>query len=237
MKIFSWNCRGVGNPATVRELKQLLIANVPNIVFLCETKIYSNEFSRIRSTCRMEGCLAVSSEGKSGGLALFWREGISVMVQNYSKFHIDSLVKMDNGELFQFTGVYGHTNPTLQHQLWDMLKRVKSKVNERWIVGGDSNAILNSSEKEGGHKKSKTAMDNFRDIMEELNLNDVKTNNGWFTWSNNRDGSRLIKERLDRFFISDAIIEKMSFLTSYIVRQSKSDHEAILLDLCRSKPK
>ncbi|MBA0834062.1 hypothetical protein Goarm_006449, partial [Gossypium armourianum] len=43
MKIFSWNCRGVGNPATVRE---------------------------------MEGCLAVSSEGKSGGLALLWREGV-----------------------------------------------------------------------------------------------------------------------------------------------------------------
>ncbi|MFQ6636763.1 hypothetical protein Gotur_014105 [Gossypium turneri] len=37
MKIFSWNCRGVGNPVIVRELKQLLVANCPDVIFLCET--------------------------------------------------------------------------------------------------------------------------------------------------------------------------------------------------------
>ncbi|MBA0864084.1 hypothetical protein Goshw_029759 [Gossypium schwendimanii] len=95
MKIFSWNCRGVGNPATVREMKQLLIANGPGVVFLYETKIHSNSFSRIRSIYRMEGCLAVSSGGKSGGLALLWREGVKVVVQNYSNYHIDSLITLD----------------------------------------------------------------------------------------------------------------------------------------------
>ncbi|TYI77702.1 hypothetical protein E1A91_D06G159600v1 [Gossypium mustelinum] len=75
MKIFSWNCCRVGNPVTVHELKQLLVANGPDVVFLCETKIHSNSFSRIRSICRMEGCLVSSSEGKSDGLALLWREG------------------------------------------------------------------------------------------------------------------------------------------------------------------
>ncbi|KAG4148582.1 hypothetical protein ERO13_D05G293550v2, partial [Gossypium hirsutum] len=237
MKIFSWNCRGVGNPATVRELKQLLVANVPDIVFLCETKVHSNEFSRIHDRCRMDGCLAVSSEGKSGGLALMWREGVRVTVQNYSKFHIDSLVKMDNGEVFRFTGIYGQTIPTLRHQAWDMLKRVSSSVNEGWIVGGDFNAILNNSEKEGGRRKPKVLMDEFCDLIEELNLNDVKMSNGWFTWTNNRDGTDLIKERLDRFFVSNAFIGNLPFLTSNIVRQSKSDHEAILLDLFGCKPK
>ncbi|MBA0688546.1 hypothetical protein Goari_006323 [Gossypium aridum] len=95
MKKFSWNCREVGNPAAVRELKQLLIANGPDVIFLCETKIHSNSFSRIRSIYRMEGCLAVSSGGKSSGLALLWREGVKVVVQNYSNYHIDSLITLD----------------------------------------------------------------------------------------------------------------------------------------------
>ncbi|KAG4192917.1 hypothetical protein ERO13_A07G187666v2, partial [Gossypium hirsutum] len=74
MKILSWNCCGVGNPAIVTQLKQLLIANIPNIIFLCETKIHSNGFQQIRNMCRMEGCFAVDSKGKSGGMALLWRE-------------------------------------------------------------------------------------------------------------------------------------------------------------------
>ncbi|KAK8369783.1 hypothetical protein V6Z11_A01G134000 [Gossypium hirsutum] len=79
-------------------------------------------------------------------------------------------------------------------------------------------------------------MDEFGDFLEELNLTDVKTYNGWFTWTNKRDGNRLVKERLDRFFIFNVIMEKMPFLTSH-VRQSKSNYEAILLDTNRSKPK
>ncbi|MBA0628423.1 hypothetical protein Godav_023148 [Gossypium davidsonii] len=72
--------RRVGNPVTVRDLKQLLVANSPDVAFPCETKIHSNSFSRIRSICRMEGCLPVSSEGKKGCLALLWREGVKVEV-------------------------------------------------------------------------------------------------------------------------------------------------------------
>ncbi|KAL1162661.1 hypothetical protein V6Z11_A07G217700 [Gossypium hirsutum] len=168
----------------------------------------------------MEGCLAVDSEGKSGGLALLWKEGVNVSVQNYSKFHIESFVSMDDGEKF-----------SLRQQSWDMLRRVKSMVNEGWIVGGDFNTILNNSEKEGGRRKPGTLMDDFCDVLEELSLTDVKTLNGWFTWTNNREGTRLVKERLDRFVISDEFMEKMSFRTSQIVRQSSSDHEAILLDM------
>ncbi|KAK5811812.1 hypothetical protein PVK06_027185 [Gossypium arboreum] len=72
---------------------------------------------------------------------------------------------------------------------------------------------------------------------EELNLTDVKTCNGWFTWTINRDGNRLVKERMDRFVFSDVFLEKMPFLTSYIVCRSKFDHEAIMMDTDGSKPK
>ncbi|PPS04087.1 hypothetical protein GOBAR_AA16575 [Gossypium barbadense] len=61
--------------------------------------------------------------------------------------------------------------------------------------------------------------------------------NGWFTWTSNRDGTRLVKERLDHFSISEVTMENMPFLLANIVCQSKSNHEAILMDTNRSKPK
>ncbi|KAB1998912.1 hypothetical protein ES319_D12G123400v1, partial [Gossypium barbadense] len=185
----------------------------------------------------MEGCLAVSSDGKSGGLALMWREGVRVMVQNYSKYHIDASVSMEDGETLRFTGFYGQADPRSRQNAWDMLRRVKSRNNEKWIVGGDFNDILNNAKKEGGRRKPKTLMDEFANFLDEQNLSDVKTCNGWYTWTNNRDGKGLVKERLDRFIVSDAVMESLPFLITYIMRQSKSDHEAILLDTEGSKPK
>ncbi|PPD89195.1 hypothetical protein GOBAR_DD13865 [Gossypium barbadense] len=57
----------------------------------------------------------------------------------------------------------------------------------------------------------------FCEILEDLLLVDVKTSNGWFTWTNNREGPDLVKERLDRFLISEDIVEKMAFLTNKVI--------------------
>ncbi|KAK5833229.1 hypothetical protein PVK06_017047 [Gossypium arboreum] len=61
MKILCWSYRGIGNPATVRELRQLLVANDLDIIFLCETKTHTNKLASICSKCRMEECLAVNA--------------------------------------------------------------------------------------------------------------------------------------------------------------------------------
>ncbi|PPD99408.1 hypothetical protein GOBAR_DD03571 [Gossypium barbadense] len=51
----------------------------------------------------------------------------------------------------------------------------------------------------------------FRDILDNLALVDIKPDRGWFTWVNNRGGDS-------------------------VVRQTQSDHDAILFDLCGRKP-
>lgn len=40
----------------------------------------------------------------------------------------------------------------------------------------------------------------------------------------------MIKERLDRFLVSRDAIEDVPFFTTKVIRQTKSDHDAILLD-------
>lgn len=48
MKILSWKYCGLKNPAIVFELRQLIVANISDIIFLCETKLRTCEFDKIR---------------------------------------------------------------------------------------------------------------------------------------------------------------------------------------------
>ncbi|PPR86907.1 hypothetical protein GOBAR_AA33783 [Gossypium barbadense] len=95
---------------------------------------------------------------------------------------------------------------------------------------GDFNAILNNSKKEGGRRKPKALMVDFDEIVDELSLVDLKTNNGWFTWVNNRECMTIVKERLDRFMILANEVTKFPFIETKVIRQSNSDHDINLLD-------
>lgn len=63
MKSFCWNCRKLENPAIVGELRQLLTATNPDIIFLYETKLRTNEFEKIRRRCKLDGCFVVDTVG------------------------------------------------------------------------------------------------------------------------------------------------------------------------------
>lgn len=60
--------------------------------------------------------------------------------------------------------------------------------------------MLDDLKKSGGHRKSRVTMDDFRKVIDELALVDIKPNRGWYTWSNNRRRCGLVRERLDSFF-------------------------------------
>ncbi|XP_059436777.1 uncharacterized protein LOC132169841 [Corylus avellana] len=119
MSIMSWNCRGLGNPRTVRDLCRLVKVKKPEMVFLMETIMGKNKMERIRSRLGFPNMLVVDCVGKSGGLALLWTETIEVEVQNYSSRHINAKVstKPSMG-WWKFTGFYGH--PEANCELVDM---------------------------------------------------------------------------------------------------------------------
>ncbi|KAG8497278.1 hypothetical protein CXB51_008563 [Gossypium anomalum] len=178
----------------------------------------------------MEGCLVVNASGKSGGFVMMWKEGTKVEIKSYSYNHIDSLIQVENENPIRFIGFYGNADPNNRKSSWDMLKRVGSSVKEKWIIGGNFNAILDNSEKEGGRRKPQALMDDFRAVVDELSLVDLKTDNGWFTWVNNREGTAMVKERLDCFLISASDVASFPFIETKVIRQSNSDHDAIMLD-------
>jgi hypothetical protein len=55
------------------------------MVFLTETKLYSNQMTYIRQKICFKNMFVVDLVGQSGGLALLWSDEVSFEIQNYSR--------------------------------------------------------------------------------------------------------------------------------------------------------
>ena len=96
MNLICWNYRGLGNPRTVQKLANLVNRYNPLVLFLSETKRKSGEMEWLRSRWGFENCLAVDSVGRSGGLALLWRQKAFLEILSYSNQHIDAIIRNTN---------------------------------------------------------------------------------------------------------------------------------------------
>jgi hypothetical protein len=104
MNLLGLNCRGLGLDAAVGELRDLCRSYNPEVVFLCETKKKDKDMDRLRWSLGFPHGVAVSSIGKSGGLALWWRDGVEVTVRPWCQYYIDAKTSKE-GKSWRFTGI------------------------------------------------------------------------------------------------------------------------------------
>lgn len=74
-------------------------------------------------------------------------------------------------------------------------------------------------------------MEMFNDMIDDLRLVDIQTINGICTWNNRRGGKNQIASRLDRFLISETIMNKDFFVEAKIMPSLGSDHWPIRLEV------
>jgi len=67
-------------------------------------------------------------------------------------------------------------------------------------------------------------MELFSDTIEGLRLVDIPTINGIFTWNNRRGGRNQIASRLDRFLVSETIMNRDVFIEAKIMPSLGSHH-------------
>ena len=156
MSLISWNCRGLGNLRSVKTLEKVVNKEEPIIVFLKETKLNRDWMNKVKDKCNMKQGLIVPSEGKSGGLALLWKEEIKVEVQSYSQSHVDALVDGGAGiGWWHFLGFYGNPNTAKRPKSWAKLRHLKGTLTLPWLTIGDFNEITCVLKKEGGRARSR----------------------------------------------------------------------------------
>ncbi|KAK6142672.1 hypothetical protein DH2020_023020 [Rehmannia glutinosa] len=238
MKILSWNCRGLGNRATVRTLKKLLRVQNPDIVFLMETKILCQRMCYLNSTVlKFRGCFPVDCRGhfsnKRGGLCVLWNDSVELELISFSSNHISFSVTGHATSKWVFIGLYGWADQSEKYLTYDLMKRVCPQSNTPTLYVGDFNEILWFHEKQGGNFKSMGQMEKFRSAIEACNLNDLGYTGYTFTWTNGRSGDNNVQERLDRFLASDLWREKYQYHQVHHLPRMQSDHAPIILTFDR----
>jgi exonuclease III len=232
MITLSWNCRGLGNPTAVRELCRLCKVKKPNLVFLMETKLRQQKMEKIRIKIGFRNMFVVDCVGRSGGLALFWKDEVGLEIQNYSRRHINAIVRSQRRSgCWKLTGFYGHPESHRRHEAWALLRHLVVMEPRPWVCIGDFNEITDRSEKKGGNERARGQMEAFRNTLSFCDLSDLGARGQKFTWNNGQEGEYFIQARLDRVVANTEwciLFPAVVINTEAII---SSDHAPLLLNL------
>jgi exonuclease III len=133
-----WNCRGLGNYATIRELCTLVAQNRPSVLCVLETQVQNNRVKNLARSLGFDNCYAVSSDGRKGGIAMYWNNNLTMELIHYSQYHIDMIVHEQNKEDWRLTCIYGEAIRQERYKTWNLLKFLRSESDLPWVCGGIS---------------------------------------------------------------------------------------------------
>jgi hypothetical protein len=152
---------------------------------------------RLRHRLGLGGFNGFSSDGLSGGLALFWHDQIIVEVQKVSKRYIDVYVRESLSVLqWRLTCVYGESRVENRHRMWDKIRNLKSTSNLPWLVVGDFSEALWQKEHLSNTPPSVNQMDALRKVLYECDLRDLGFSD--VPYDSRGTGRANVRVRLDR---------------------------------------
>ncbi|XP_062103848.1 uncharacterized protein LOC133814961 [Humulus lupulus] len=230
MSIFSWNCRGLGNPRAVQFLKDIICQKKPNFVFLCETLCKGERIKRIQYQLGFEGSLSVDAVGRSGGLALLWKHKEEIHLLSYSLNHIDVVVRVEGMSEWRLTGFYGEPNRAFRRRTWDLIRQLSDRSTLPWCLIGDFNNVLSHVDKKGGVPYPSWLIEGFQNVLNDCELVDMELNGYQFTWEMGAGTDRWVEVRIDRAISSHSWLQLFPMAKLFNLGISTSDHSPLFLD-------
>ncbi|XP_058776652.1 uncharacterized protein LOC131650972 [Vicia villosa] len=132
------------------------------------------------------------------------------------------------GKVIYFVNVYSSCDIVKKRQMWAELTNLKANLPiGEWCIGGDFNAIKRRSERKGLRAQySSTKMSEFAEFIGEMELLDLPGFGNKYTWFNSAGDSM---SRLDRFLVSEGLVDAWGLKGQSIEARSISDHCPISL--------
>jgi exonuclease III len=231
MSLISWNCRGLGSPNAIPDLKYLVRHFNPDLLFLTEMLVHRNKIEELRYLLGFDFCFSVDRIGRGGGLALFWRASFNCQIVNYSQNHISVDVMDSVLGLWRLTGYYGYHERGRRRLAWDFLRNLSNQFTGPWCILGDFNDIMDASEKRGRNIRSNWLINGFRQAVLESGLVDVLVEGYPYTWFKSLGTSRAAEERLDRALANNGWFNLFPSAMLENLASPSSDHYPILLNI------
>ena len=168
MSCISWNCRGLGNPEAVRELRNIVKQELPLLLFVMEMKISAKRVESLQHTLGFAGCFAINSTGLSGDIGQFWSQDVDVELKNSSSAHIDVMVRRKDqaSPTWRFTGFYGAPRVENRHHSWRSIRTLNDIQHSAWLCMGDFNETLYATEHFSTSARPEWQMRAFREAID-----------------------------------------------------------------------
>ncbi|XP_019179272.1 PREDICTED: uncharacterized protein LOC109174493 [Ipomoea nil] len=231
MSTLSWNCRGLGNPRTVREIEDIVSRKKLDFVFLMETKVNRDHAERLRIKLGFDGLFNVDNSGLSGGLALLWRTNNTARLLSYSDNYVDVEVSMPGFEKWRMTGFYCFSKRPQRRESWDLIRTLANKSDLPWVMLGDFNDLLFQYEKRGGNPHPDALLRGFGETIEECGLAQMPMTGYPFTWQKGKGTPNWIEERLDKVLTTQGWRDLVPDASVLNILTRKSDHSALFLGI------
>jgi hypothetical protein len=235
MSLFFWNWRGLANYTTIRELRNLVAQNRPSVLCVVETQIQSGRARNLSRSFGFDNCYAVSSDGRSGGLAMYWNNNLRLELIHFSQYHIDMIVSEAGKEKWRLTCIYGEAQTHLRHKTWDLLKFLSTESDLPWISVGDYNEVLRPEEHLGVGQRDPLQMRGFREAVDVCGLIDLGYIGRDWTFEKKVRGGSYTRVRLDRGLASLPWWEHFPNAVVRNLTAAKSDHCPLLVVLDRTE--
>lgn len=173
MSLLAWNCRGLGNPRTIRFLRDTVHQIKPSFIFLSEILTNKNTVTDVCKRLDFAGCWVVESQGHSGGLALFWKNEGSCIVTEGGTHFIDFEIESEHVGRWRYTGFYGCPERARRRESWNLMYNLANKSNLPWCIIGDFNDLMFADEKRGGQMHPRALLSGFTEVVNDCRLVDL----------------------------------------------------------------
>lgn len=116
MRILAWNCRGIGGPSTISQLKESIRLNFPGIIFICETKQSKGFMGTVCKKLKFgKRWMVIDPIGRKRGMLAAWSEQIDVRIIGSSEFYLEMQVRTGNErEYFWVIFLHASTDPKVR---------------------------------------------------------------------------------------------------------------------------
>ena len=228
MNTLCWNCRGLGDPATVHELRDITRECAPTVLCVVETQIAKYRVEGLASTLGFDNAFGVGSSGRSGSLCIYWKNSVDLTLRNYSKYHIDMTVKEVGNDPWRLTCWYGEANRSLRHLTWNMMRFLKADSDMPWVNISDFNEVLRREEQMGPNDRDMGQIQAFRDV-DTCGLTDLGFVGLDWTFERKVQGGQYCRVRLDRALASTDWCTLFPMAKVRHLVASRSDHSPVLL--------
>ncbi|GLT49358.1 hypothetical protein SLA2020_229210 [Shorea laevis] len=232
MKIVTWNSRGVRHAPFRRECKELLTMQKPDIICFLETKAeVGSPDLHFMSRFGYNRQHKVHSQGRAGGLWLFWKSSlVDLEVLSSTNQAVHCFVKQQRLSFFT-TFAYVQPHITMKNEFWSFLHDVASTITGSWVVMGDFNDIATVDEASPKATNRFVSTRRFREHLEACALFSKESLGCQFTWIRKTNGRIILRERLDRALFNLAGFEDFPDAKLINLPRLCSDHHPIMLNI------